>query len=207
MVVNYKIVGTLLLTVIGLIFDIINESLYFVSSTFTLTALIIYVNKHEVLLNTDTLTGLSNKRGLESFINNIGSNLMYAVFNIDVDKFKNINDQYGHLKGDYVLKNVARILRNSTRVSDLVVRNGGDEFIIVAKIKKRSELNNILERVNYNLNNYNKVEDIKVGLSIGSGVYKTTKSSNMEEFNAFLKQTDEKMYEEKEKHHKNIPSK
>ena len=199
--VNHKILATLLLTIVGLIFDVSNDTLFFVSGTFTLTTLIIYINKHERLLNTDPLTGLANKRTLDTYIANLKENLLVCVLNMDIDKFKHINDKYGHLKGDLVLKRVASILRNSSRDCDLVIRNGGDEFLLVAEIKKKTDYKKIINRINSNLEKYNSNAEIKVSLSIGCGVFNT---NSKKDFNEFLKETDESMYKEKEKNHKNL---
>lgn len=199
---SYKLIATLLITVIALILDIMNTSLFFVSGTFTLTSLILYINKHERLLNTDPLTGLSNKRSLEIFIENLKPNLNIAAYNFDVNKFKEINDKYGHLKGDLALKKIAQILRNSSRDRDLVIRNGGDEFLIIAVIRKEEDATKLLERINENLEKYNNDAEIKIGISTGWGVYKSNENPSMDEFTNFLKSIDDKMYIEKEKTHK-----
>lgn len=93
-------------------------------------------NKVEELSITDTLTGLRNRRYLE---NNIYQMLLLAArhkvpicFAIaDIDHFKLVNDNYGHPAGDYVLKELAQLLSNSFRKSDVIVRYGGEEFLIV----------------------------------------------------------------------------
>jgi two-component system cell cycle response regulator len=82
----------------------------------------------------DPLTGLYNRRYLMNFLNDLfakGSNPKVALLLADVDHFKSINDRFGHQFGDLILKNVAKNLRARLRTSDLVVRYGGEEFIIV----------------------------------------------------------------------------
>jgi len=88
------------------------------------------------LASRDTLTGLSNRRRLEKELERqIGlsreSRRPLAVIMMDLDKFKLYNDTAGHLAGDKLLKAVADTLRSRTRVTDLVVRWGGDEFCIL----------------------------------------------------------------------------
>lgn len=88
------------------------------------------------LASRDTLTGLSNRRRLEKELERqIGlsreSRRPLAVIMMDLDKFKLYNDTAGHLAGDKLLKNVSDTLRSRTRVTDLVVRWGGDEFCIL----------------------------------------------------------------------------
>ena len=202
--INLKIVAVLVITIIALLLDQHYESLYFVSSSFTLTTLMIYINKHEELLNTDPLTGLSNKRALESFIKNIKPNKTIAAYSIDINKFKYINDTYGHLKGDFALKKTAEILRYSSRASDLVIRNGGDEFLILAVIKKEEDAIVLLKRIEDKMSEYNKTATIKISLSTGFDTFKTSDNTTSKKFEDFLKKIDSKMYEEKEKYHKSI---
>jgi len=88
------------------------------------------------IANRDALTGLANRRRLEmeldrniSFSKRTGQPL--AVIMMDLDKFKICNDTAGHLVGDNILRAVASTLRSRVRVTDLVVRWGGDEFCIL----------------------------------------------------------------------------
>lgn len=94
----------------------------------------------QALAHTDPLTGLANRRGLErALAMGIGSVARgdartpdMALFMLDLDGFKQINDQLGHEAGDEVLTTLARRLRGSTRAGDLVARLGGDEFVVLA---------------------------------------------------------------------------
>ena len=82
---------------------------------------------------TDPLTGLYNKEYLLSFIRQlITRNKDFSIAFIDLDRFKSINDTYGHLTGDCVLKELSTILKNKFRSSDCVARFGGEEFVVVA---------------------------------------------------------------------------
>jgi diguanylate cyclase (GGDEF)-like protein len=81
---------------------------------------------------TDGLTGLHNRRALDSAMARLGqSQTDYAVLHIDLDMFKQVNDTLGHSFGDAVLRRVAGIMRRNTRKDDILIRAGGDEFIIV----------------------------------------------------------------------------
>lgn len=80
----------------------------------------------------DTLTGLKNRRALDTVLKRLlDRRTSFAVMQIDLDYFKDVNDTLGHAAGDHVLQNVARIMVDETRGSDLVARVGGDEFTIV----------------------------------------------------------------------------
>lgn len=84
--------------------------------------------------DTDVLTGLSNRRGMEAFSERIMARktfVPFALLMIDLDYFKTVNDTLGHAAGDAVLREVAMRLTNLTRRSDLVARTGGDEFVVI----------------------------------------------------------------------------
>ena len=90
----------------------------------------------EVLARTDPLTQLLNRRVLvERLMHEVERARRYqgmiALLMIDLDHFKRVNDQYGHLVGDDVLRDVATILRNAVRAVDVVARYGGEEFVVV----------------------------------------------------------------------------
>jgi diguanylate cyclase (GGDEF)-like protein len=90
----------------------------------------------------DSLTGVLNRRGvfdlLETIISNADrSESMLAIGLIDVDNFKQINDNYGHPAGDGILIQIARTLKNNIRSGDLVGRVGGDEFVLIMQIKNQ----------------------------------------------------------------------
>lgn len=94
---------------------------------------------------TDTLTGLKNRRALDTVLTRLlDRHASFAVMQIDLDFFKTVNDTLGHAAGDFVLQSVAEIMVDETRGGDLVARVGGDEFTIVLP-DVRSE--DILRRV------------------------------------------------------------
>ena len=84
---------------------------------------------------TDPLTGLANRRHFQAAIKSLstGEGLAASVFLIDVDHFKRINDSFGHAAGDRVLVEISSRLRQAVRDDDLIVRWGGEEFLIAAR--------------------------------------------------------------------------
>ncbi len=86
-----------------------------------------------MLAETDPLTGIANRRNflerLETLAEDPGQR--FALLMLDLDDFKRINDEYGHLRGDDVLAQVARLLHDNIRETDRVARYGGEEFIIL----------------------------------------------------------------------------
>ena len=83
----------------------------------------------------DPLTGLANRRHFQAAMRRLAADgkLSGTVFLIDIDHFKHINDQHGHSAGDAVLVEVARRLRETLREQDLIVRWGGEEFLVVVQ--------------------------------------------------------------------------
>lgn len=146
----------------------------------------------------DSLTGLYNRHYFNQYIHNVDKeniplNLMILI--IDVDKFKFINDNYGHNIGDIVLKDVAKILKDSARGSDITVRYGGDEFLVVLYNSKRELAEKYIERVKKSLdkwNNKNNMLEHELTLSIGYDEYNSDKHI-LESIN----NADKMMYENK----------
>lgn len=88
----------------------------------------------ELQADTDTLTGLRNRRALDTALNGlVADGIPFALAQIDLDFFKDVNDTHGHAAGDHVLGEVSRILRDITREADTVARVGGDEFVVILR--------------------------------------------------------------------------
>ncbi|MCU7833565.1 MAG: GGDEF domain-containing protein, partial [gamma proteobacterium symbiont of Lucinoma myriamae] len=111
---------------------------------------------------------------------------------IDIDHFKHINDTYGHTKGDDILKELAQLITNAFRSEDLIIRYGGEEFVIIMAdsseknaLKKADALRAKVE------NNY--IKGIKITISVG--VASTIKNSN---FKTLFNQADKALYHAKE---------
>jgi diguanylate cyclase (GGDEF)-like protein len=104
------------------------------------------------LSETDSLTGLANRRKIHAFLGLVqvqaeryGNHFSVAM--LDVDDFKMLNDTYGHPAGDLVLRQVAALLKEQTRVSDFVGRYGGDEFLLVLPQTTRPEAATLVEKL------------------------------------------------------------
>ncbi|KHN68094.1 diguanylate cyclase [Acinetobacter calcoaceticus] len=87
------------------------------------------------IANTDPLTGVSNRLALSEYLKIVESYpqkfTQTCLMIIDIDRFKQVNDQYGHIVGDHVIVSIAEQLKQNIRSSDLIVRYGGDEFLIL----------------------------------------------------------------------------
>jgi diguanylate cyclase (GGDEF)-like protein len=98
---------------------------------------------------TDPLTKLANRKALEVRASNLQleKNSQFCVAMVDLDHFKNINDTYGHLCGDFVLEKTAELLKNSLRKSDEVYRYGGEEFVIILQNTSLDEITEHLQKL------------------------------------------------------------
>jgi diguanylate cyclase len=105
-----------------------------------------------IMSQTDYLTGLLNRSALNEIMENFIADQVVDVPSnvvaiIDVDGFKKINDQLGHIAGDGVLQEIANIMRSCTRVHDTISRYGGDEFCVILRNVTHAEALQILERI------------------------------------------------------------
>lgn len=109
----------------------------------TLRATAHQLNKTEELTRTDELTGLTNRRGFGTHIEQRRRNGALAgltLMLIDCDRFKRVNDMHGHLAGDRVLQSVANLMRAVAGPDDIACRLGGDEFCLLLQGHSREEL-------------------------------------------------------------------
>jgi diguanylate cyclase (GGDEF)-like protein len=94
-----------------------------------------------------------------------------ALLLIDIDDFKIVNDSYGHLAGDLVLRDVAEILRRSVRVFDVCARFGGEEFVIIMPGSTAESAMRIAERIRERIENYRPADrllsSIRITVSVG----------------------------------------
>jgi diguanylate cyclase (GGDEF)-like protein len=120
----------------------------------------------------DPMTGLSNRRFLEEYVDTLLASAQrhkthLALLMLDLDYFKMVNDTYGHDAGDAVLKTVAKTMRHGVRASDLVIRYGGEEFLIVLQETDSEGGARVAENIRA------EVEKLKVPLMDGTILQKT----------------------------------
>ena len=113
-----------------------------------------------------------------------------SLFVVDVDKFKDINDTYGHDMGDTVLKSIAALLKICTRKADFVTRWGGDEFLIIAPYTNNNNSIMIIHRIENQLRELSNKLHIDISLSVGVSVYPDD-ALNIDEL---ISIADKKMY-------------
>lgn len=152
-----------------------------------------------VSAETDPLTGLGNRRALErlaTLLETAEHQAGVSVLMIDIDKFKEFNDQYGHLAGDDCLRQVAEGIQSSLRESgDYPLRIGGDEFLVVLHDTPMKVALNISERIRTRLAGAAAWDSQRGGLvSIGVAHAERLETGDME---ALIKRADRALYEAK----------
>lgn len=122
----------------------------------------------------DALTGLLNRRALFEVADKLFRQIErtekpLAVLFADVNKFKSINDTWGHSAGDQVLATIARVIAGTTRKSDITARYGGDEFVLILPESNSEKAAVLAQRLQENLRKWAKTEHIELSMSIGVG--------------------------------------
>jgi diguanylate cyclase (GGDEF)-like protein len=153
------------------------------------------------LATLDELTMISNRRGFEVLSNHalslckrMGGNA--TILFIDLDKFKSINDTFGHAEGDHALQVFSKMLRDVFRDSDVIGRIGGDEFAVLLTMTSVVEAQEVLQRLQEVVSAYNlrATRGYKLEYSHGVAEFNSEQHTSIENL---LKEADEKMYKQK----------
>ena len=142
----------------------------------------------------DPLTKVLNRRFLENYKDDIVKFYSHLLI-VDIDHFKKINDTYGHQIGDKVLQNVSRIIKKLLREKDLVIRYGGEEFIIAINVSSDDLAIKIAERIRKTIESTPIIiNDDKIRITVSIGV---TKIDPKKSFEDIFSVADQALYEAK----------
>ena len=150
----------------------------------------------EAQARSDPLTGLGNRRKLREYFSTLPENVVSSFLMIDIDHFKQINDQYGHDAGDYVLEKLGYLLKVAIRSTDMVARLGGEEFCIVLPHANAEQAATLAESIRKEVsaeNFHTKDGNIDVKVSIG-----VSERTPQEAITQWLKRADEALYQAKQ---------
>jgi diguanylate cyclase (GGDEF)-like protein len=157
-----------------------------------------YQETHKLAL-IDGLTGLYNKITLSAFLskecelNERNKNqFCFAIF--DLDNFKAVNDNHGHLNGDKVLKKVGEIFRKESRKSDILARFGGEEFAVILAGINRGDAFIYLDRIRQEVSSSRFPDSIRITVSIGFSQYKPANGDSMDKL---INRADAALYQAK----------
>lgn len=152
----------------------------------------------KVLATTDSLTGAANRRTLDealtaAIIQHRKSGTEYGLMLLDLDYFKNINDNYGHKAGDNVLMELVPVLKKMVRQRDTVFRFGGEEFVVLLADIKQADLHKLADKIRLGVNEHLSLPDgKKLTTSIGIAVLQTDES-----WESWLHRADLALYQAK----------
>ncbi len=126
--------------------------IYTISIAFVLMLTLYFSEKNKDLAEIDSLTGVNNRRVFllmaeQERSRSIRKKSAYSILSLDIDHFKQVNDNAGHAAGDYVLKKFAESLKAGLRASDCIGRLGGDEFVILLPDTRLGEAVSVAEKV------------------------------------------------------------
>lgn len=166
----------------------------------SLSVLVIYIFIQSRISTSDYLTGLSNRREVENFLNKKFSNHRGRTYLggilIDINNFKSINDEFYHYTGDIALIEFANLLKRSADKNDFVARIGGDEFLILCESTSKKRLKEIAFNLVEELELFNSKgkHEFKLDISYGLTHYDRKKHESIKDF---FKELDVNMYEMK----------
>ena len=161
--------------------------------------------KLKKLAATDRLTDIMNRRMgttyLEKQIERVKrEGIDLTVCFIDVNDLKEVNDNYGHKEGDKLLKSVAQILTDNIRNIDAAARFGGDEFLLIFNDCKLEEAEDIWDRIEQAIDNWNQNTEKSYKISLSKGFAQKTKEDNLS-LDELINKADERMYKDKVEYH------
>lgn len=150
----------------------------------------------QVLVVTDPLTQLGNRMSLEQASNRLARERRearrFAVLMIDIDWFKRINDEFGHARGDAVLKAVARCIKSVAREQDIAVRYGGEEFCLILPGADMDAAAEVAERV-HEVVKHERPTGLPLTVSIGVAA----SEDGHDELFSIIEQADQALYDAK----------
>jgi diguanylate cyclase (GGDEF)-like protein len=144
---------------------------------------------------TDVLTGMTNRRTFEEVIQQwIDEEVPFSIVVLDIDRFKSINDTYGHHTGDQVLKHIADIIKLSVRTQDVCSRFGGEEFVVLLRHTESKTAYQIAEHIRVSVEQSILPIDRSVTISAGIAEYPLHSTTATELFHL----ADNALYQAKE---------
>lgn len=163
--------------------DFIARALNLILSQRELKELRLIKDSLQTKANIDPVTQLNNRHFLEEFSSKIvkhaqGQNNGIAILILDLDKFKNINDQYGHLFGDEVLQRVASTIKISIPSNSIVARFGGDEFVAIISDITLEKTHELTEEIRSKIENLNP-NNTFISATLGAAFYDKSTEENL----------------------------
>ncbi len=170
-----------------------------VGTSYVVFLLFNYMTKSKTMISQDSLSGVNNRVSFNKYINNVflskehdGAYIVY----IDIDKFKQINDTYGHIEGDEAISLVGKTLKSiAGETNSFVARIGGDEFVMIVKTTEEEKVKKVIQNISFELEERIIFSDKQYDLTVSCGYIEVKK--NQKNIKELMVKADESMYIEK----------
>ena len=170
-----------------------------VGTSYVVFLLFNYMTKSKTMISQDSLSGVNNRVSFNKYINNVflskehdGAYIVY----IDIDKFKQINDTYGHIEGDEAISLVGKTLKSiAGETNSFVARIGGDEFVMIVKTTEEEKVKKVIQNKSFELEERIIFSDKQYDLTVSCGYIEVKK--NQKNIKELMVKADESMYIEK----------
>jgi diguanylate cyclase (GGDEF)-like protein len=168
-------------------------------ASLSISVVSIYINVQGEFSSVDALSGLYTRQYLHQAVHRRtlrppeGGHL--AGIMIDLDRFKSINDTYGHVAGDDAIRAVGRLLRSCAGPEDLAVRYGGDEFILLSAVAGEADTDALIRRIEAGVAAFNAAGTAPYALSLSIG--RSSFDPEQDSFDALVRRMDAALYAEK----------
>lgn len=164
-----------------------------------IAVLYIYVNAQDRQITTDSLTGLNNRREFDTYLRRLAEQGVpgWGMLMMDMDDFKHINDNLGHVIGDEALWETADILRRRLgKEKAFLARYGGDEFVVVGMWESETQVRRVIEAIEEETDLFNRSgkKPYRLSVSIGYALW----NENPESVEKLIELADTRMYETKQ---------
>ncbi|WP_100406402.1 GGDEF domain-containing protein [Bacillus solitudinis] len=208
LVVYGGVIGNITLFILGMGITVhLVYTFHYSAGSFLLYFCLSYIHDSNVLYRkakrealTDHLTGLGNMRAFTGLIeDNVlnSGNESYSLLILDIDHFKAINDTYGHLAGDEVLTNFARLMMKGSRTKDKLFRNGGEEFAVAMPNCSKEEALDIAEKIRRIVED-NTFHVLNRDISITTSIGVATTEDGAVPFKELYRKADQALYKAKQ---------
>lgn len=185
------------------IIQFINPALPLACAALAFATLIIYMDWTDEMISVDPLTNLNNRKTIDHYYemwhDDKDDNASLYLLMVDANKFKSINDTYGHLQGDKALIRIADAMRLAIKghhKRSLIARYGGDEFVILIWAENEVAVQNIIARIDRELRKLNKEANAPYDLTVSIGYEKASPDISLKDL---IENADEHLYSEKAK--------
>ena len=197
----YTISAFLIAPAIGALLQLLIGLHPFVAPATSISMLIIFLNLQANMINNDSLTGMHNRKSAERYIEELKLHASprnpFYLYMMDIDKFKKINDSFGHVEGDVALRTIANVLQKvCDEYSGFICRLGGDEFLAVIESKQIKDPEDFPAAIETAMEKEARILNLPYELVISAGY--TTCDSPMQRLNNLISDADKDMYKNKQ---------